>query len=1624
MKKICLWLMTVCMLVCSIFGVACGGKKGNGDSATTQEYVTLSKTSLSIEVYSQEVLTATTNVDGAIVWTTSNASVATVEDGVISALSVGTATITATAGKASASCALTVTELSNFPELVLSETALELVEGGDAFTVTASAVYMEEELVCDFTWVSANEEIATVEDGKITPVAIGSTVITVTTECLGEILIKEIPVAVKPDEQVRLSKSEMQLALAEINAGDILVDTFSAQAYKKGEVNEEASLTFESSNAEVASVTVNSGEATVTAVGEGECLIKVYYESAMGRIESSVAVTVYRSKVVLDDLFEIEYVGVDTALDFASLDLAGDFEGVYFGSELVSDADGKLLSSFVDVNKASITFVEVRTNLAVYSMRIYIVTPFVTEVVQGDARTAMPTYEGDVTEIGFDEGTTVYTLENVTPNSVYDDGWGKRAIISAPTTQDYISIEFVAMKDITEDVFHVWGVNGAPSMVAVKVTTGEGAMITDMDGDMITAITAGTHYLVNIACEGLSEIQVGLISGDNTVYIANIAYKDGSYNNGNNVTQGDDRRPMTTYDGEATDLGFPTGTGKVYAIAASANDGWNNRIIIGVDSKYDYVKFDVISTVGLGFLTMWPSTGSETKGSYMVSGQGGTTTDGDPNREAFILDADGNRANTIEANKLYTVYFYLLDGETSVQCSSFTTATLYVANIECSSEPVNPDGSTDDPISQGEKRKPMPIYEGDVTALGFAAGTTVYQIVGPQSNASDVKLVAKVDPAGDNAYAKLDFVLSQATISLGLWITAENSHLGYYTITPTEFTTDGNGDPSRNIFVTDANGERITQFEANKVYTLYVGLDGREATVQLSTWADLTVYVANVACITEAEAPVEPTPPAQGKEISILFIGNSFSDDTEAYMVDILLSLGYTNINVGNLYIGGCSIDTHYQNIKNNTSAYDFRMRSHNGKKYTEYEPVSVDDKKQSIAFALAYKDWDIVSVQQASGESGKADTYNNLDALVAEVKKQAENAEIVFNMTWAYQSDSTHAQFPDYDSDQMKMYSAIVSAVQQKVSYTVIPNGTAIQNARTSLLGDTLTRDGYHLDLKIGRYIAGLTFVAKVTGVDISDIEYVPGGINELQFAIAIESVQNALAYPFTVTESEIEAEVVEDPDVTAGGSNATAVSVYRGDVTALGFAEGTTVYEYVGVDSAADKAAVKADPVNYDYVEFDFVITSGDGYFLAFVLKDGNFLNDGSSYVIDPSNLRLVNGNTMDRKIQVLEANGQPATALMSKNTLYKLRVFIKEGEVDQVMIGKNGSTIYLANVTQGLESELPIEGPIKQGDSQAALPNYNGDETAVGFEEGEYLQYMATETVGNVWGDKGPTSGKTREQLAAKILGETGKYVTVKFAVSQDIASGNVFYVWGMLNGVHTLNGAVNFTTTTHGRILDLDGNLVTSLSKNTVYVLELYMEGTNTYKVANICATGMELYFASNSITCSDTVVPAPAVNPTPIYSTDGNHTGESASVYAGDVTALGFAAGTKVYEQISNDGWNDRVIINVDSSYDYIDIQFSVSAADMVFTVWIDNAEGMIPGNYNVSNVGEATPLNGAVERKMQILDAEGNAITSAIQTGTVYTLRIYIDSLAKVELGSFSTPITLYYGDITFGNDE
>ena len=70
------------------------------------------------------------------------------------------------------------------------------------------------------------------------------------------------------------------------------------------------------------------------------------------------------------------------------------------------------------------------------------------------------------------------------------------------------------------------------------------------------------------------------------------------------------------------------------------------------------------------------------------------------------------------------------------------------------------------------------------------------------------------------------------------------------------------------------------------------------------------------------------------KSIRFLSIGNSFSDDMQQYMYDILEE-NYVDPVIANLYIGGCTLKKHYENILNDSHEYVLKIYDKNG--YHEY---------------------------------------------------------------------------------------------------------------------------------------------------------------------------------------------------------------------------------------------------------------------------------------------------------------------------------------------------------------------------------------------------------------------------------------------------------------------------------------------------------------------------------------------------------------------------------------------------------------------------------------------------------------------------------------------------------------
>lgn len=184
-KILTVFLALICALCCAVGFAACGGEQQPSDDKTTVAVssVKLNKNTLELKVGESETLTATVSPDNAadktVVWTSSAQNVVTVTGGVVKAVSAGNATVTATAGGKSATCAVTVAAASSTVEVskvTLSETAISLSEG-QSKTLNAS---IESSDATDGTvvWSSSNTNVATVSGGVVTAVSAGNAVIT------------------------------------------------------------------------------------------------------------------------------------------------------------------------------------------------------------------------------------------------------------------------------------------------------------------------------------------------------------------------------------------------------------------------------------------------------------------------------------------------------------------------------------------------------------------------------------------------------------------------------------------------------------------------------------------------------------------------------------------------------------------------------------------------------------------------------------------------------------------------------------------------------------------------------------------------------------------------------------------------------------------------------------------------------------------------------------------------------------------------------------------------------------------------------------------------------------------------------------------------------------------------------------------------------------------------------------------------------------------------------------------------------------------------------------------------------------------------------------------------------
>lgn len=230
--------------------------------------------------------------------------------------------------------------------------------------------------------------------------------------------------------------------------------------------------------------------------------------------------------------------------------------------------------------------------------------------------------------------------------------------------------------------------------------------------------------------------------------------------------------------------------------------------------------------------------------------------------------------------------------------------------------------------------------------------------------------------------------------------------------------------------------------------------------------------------------------------LRVLSVANSFGEDAvEQNLHEIALSDGHIII-IGSMYIGGCPLEKHYLNSVSDDPAYRYRKIGADG--------VMTEHKHMRMSECFADEPWDVVVTQQSSPLSGIVESYEPyLGELVRYFRAHTpKGAKFMLHQTWAYaQNCISNSGFKNYDYDQSRMYSQLVSAYRtmaRKYRMGIIPSGTAVQNSRGTWAGENITRDGYHMSWWYGRYLVACTYYEALFGENVTSNSYTPAHLEQ----------------------------------------------------------------------------------------------------------------------------------------------------------------------------------------------------------------------------------------------------------------------------------------------------------------------------------------------------------------------------------------------------------------------------------------------------------------------------------------------------------------------------------------------
>ena len=252
---------------------------------------------------------------------------------------------------------------------------------------------------------------------------------------------------------------------------------------------------------------------------------------------------------------------------------------------------------------------------------------------------------------------------------------------------------------------------------------------------------------------------------------------------------------------------------------------------------------------------------------------------------------------------------------------------------------------------------------------------------------------------------------------------------------------------------------------------------------------------------------------ADKKPLKVLMVGNSFSICVLEQMPQIARDCGLP-LDLASAYIGGCSLERHVNELAKSES--DPAVKTH----YFSWDYTSGDGSFKhllsgksyiSLPDALKADRWDVVTIQQVSTQSWKAESFEPwAGRLVAKIREYAPQARIVIQQTWSYCNRDGRVCNKEsgvgpgsWGFDQAGMYERLdvnYRDLAKRYGFDIIPTGKAIELYRREVPDQSLdpvgkqTKKGwydtFHLNPR-GECLQALVWTAKLFGADVGKLAY-----------------------------------------------------------------------------------------------------------------------------------------------------------------------------------------------------------------------------------------------------------------------------------------------------------------------------------------------------------------------------------------------------------------------------------------------------------------------------------------------------------------------------------------------------